>query len=118
MRAVFFYFARRNPVQMICSIVATRTILPSWAKAECRAAFCESPWRLVSGLKADAADIAGQAVRILRHDLHGICAVGLVDAHRTRRANTMVVKEHHDFANDLLLDPCSGNAAGSYRTYA
>src|SRR5271170_6549018 len=72
----------------------------------------------VSCLKADAANIPGEAVRVLRHDLYGVRAVGLVDAHCPRRTNAMVVKEDHDFTNDLLLGPRSGYAAGSYRTYA
>src|SRR5438132_3442037 len=63
----------------------------------------------------DATDVAGQAIGILRHDLHGIAAVGLVDAHRPRRAHT-TVQEHHDFADRLLLGPGGRNATGSYRT--
>src|ERR1700737_3763087 len=37
----------------------------------------------VRGLEADAADIAGETVGVLGHDLHGIGAVGLEDADRT-----------------------------------
>jgi len=50
--------------------------------------------------------------------LHGIAAAGLVDAHRPRRAHTMAVQEHHDFADRLLLGPGGRDAAGSYRTDA
>jgi hypothetical protein len=41
----------------------------------------------IGGLEPDATDIAGQAIGVLRHDLHGIAAVGLVDAHRPRGAD-------------------------------
>ena len=37
-------------------------------------------------------DVAGQPVGILAHDLHGIGAVGLEDAHRAGRANAMLVQ--------------------------
>ena len=72
----------------------------------------------VSGLEADAADVTCEAIWILRHNLHGIRAVGLVDAHRPRRADAIAVKEDHDFANDLLFGPGRGDTAGSYRTDA
>jgi hypothetical protein len=72
----------------------------------------------VGGLKPDATDITRQAIGILRHDLHGIAAVGLVNANRARRADTMAVQEDHDLADRLLLDPGGRDAAGSYRTDA
>jgi len=57
----------------------------------------------IGGLKPDATDVAGQAIGILRHHLHGIAAVGLVDAHGPRRADTMAVQEDHDLADTLCL---------------
>jgi hypothetical protein len=38
----------------------------------------------VGRLEADAANVAGQSIRVLRHDLHGVSTVGLVDADRSR----------------------------------
>ncbi len=72
----------------------------------------------VGSLEADAADVARQAIGVLRHDLHGIRAVGLVDAHRPRRADAIAVKEDHDLAHDLLLGPCIGDALGADRADA
>ncbi len=72
----------------------------------------------VGGFEADAADVTRQAIWVLRHDLHGISAVGLVDAHRPGRADAVAVKEDHDLAHDLLLGPGSGDTASSYRTNA
>jgi hypothetical protein len=37
---------------------------------------------LIGSAEADTADIAGQAVRVLRNELNGVGAIGLVDAHR------------------------------------
>ena len=67
----------------------------------------------VGGLEADAADIARQAIGVLRHHLHGVGAVGLVDTHRPRRADAMLVQEHHDLAHDLLLGPGVRDALGA-----
>src|SRR5438270_8849428 len=72
----------------------------------------------VGGFEAVAADVTRQAIRVLRHDLHGIGAVGLVDAHRPGRADAIAVKEDHDLAYDLLLGPGSGDTVSSYRTNA
>ena len=68
----------------------------------------------VSGLEADAADITREPIRVLRHNLHGVSAIGLIDAHRPRRADAIAVKKDHDFANDLLFGPGRGDTAGSY----
>src|SRR6266571_3992430 len=57
----------------------------------------------IGGLESDATDVAGQAIGVLRHHLHGIAAVGLVDAHGPRRADTMAVQEDHDLADTLCL---------------
>ena len=65
--------------------------------------------------EADAADVAGQPVRVLRHDFYGIGAVGPEYAHRTRRAHAVPVEEHHDLADHLLLGPGVGDASGAHR---
>jgi hypothetical protein len=72
----------------------------------------------IGGLEANAADVTRKAIWILRHDLHGVGAIGLVDAHRPHCADTMAMQEHHDFAGDLLLGAGRANAIGSYRTNA
>ena len=72
----------------------------------------------VSRLEANAADIARQPIRVLRHHLHGIGAIGFEDAHRPRCAHAMAVKEDHDFAHDLLFGPGSRDTAGSHWTNA
>src|SRR5262245_42428687 len=69
----------------------------------------------IGRLETDAADIARQAIRVLGHDLDGVRAVGLADAHRPRRADAVAVQEHHDFPHRLLLGPGRGDATGSYR---
>src|SRR6266516_651999 len=72
----------------------------------------------IGGLKPDATDVASQTIGILRHDLDGIAAVGLVDAHRPRGADPVAVQEDHDLADHLLLGPGRRDAAGSHRTDA
>src|SRR6266516_5743200 len=72
----------------------------------------------IGGLEANAADVACQAIGILRHDLHGIAAIGLVNAHRPSRADPMAVQEDHDLADRLLLGPGGRDAAGAHRTDA
>ena len=57
----------------------------------------------IGGLEADAADVAREPIRVLRHDLDGIGPVSLEDAHRARRAHAMAVQKDHDLAHDLLL---------------
>ena len=68
----------------------------------------------IGGAKANAADIAGQAVGVLGHHLHGFVAVGLEDSHRPRRADAMAVQKHHDLAHHLLIRPGGGDAAGPH----
>ena len=55
--------------------------------------------------EADATDIVGKPIGVFRHDLQGIVPVGLVDPERPRGADTVAVKEDHDFANRLLFSP-------------
>jgi hypothetical protein len=46
-----------------------------------------------------------QTIGILADELNGIGAVGLVEPHRTRRADPVAVQEQHDLADDLLVGP-------------
>jgi hypothetical protein len=66
-------------------------------------------------LEADTANIARQAVGVLRHDLNGVGAVGLENPHRPRRADTVAVQENHDFPHRLLFGPSRENAGGANR---
>ena len=72
----------------------------------------------VGGLEANAADVARKPVRVLGHDLDGVAAVGLEDAHRARGANPMAMQEHHDFPHGLLFGPGGKNAGGAHRADA
>ena len=72
----------------------------------------------VGRLEADAANVAGQAIGVLRHHLHGVRAVGLVDPHGAGRSDAVRMQKHHDFAHDLLLGPGVGNAFSSHRADA
>jgi len=73
---------------------------------------------VVGGLEANAAYVPRQAIGILRHDLHGVGTVGLVDAHRSCRADTMAVQEDHDLPDDLLLGPGRDDPTRSHRANA
>src|SRR6516225_433703 len=64
---------------------------------------------LVGRAEADATDVAGQTVRVFRDQSDRIGAIGLVNAHRARRADTVAVQEQHDLANYLLLRPTGDN---------
>ena len=50
---------------------------------------------LVGCAKADATDVAREAVRVFRDQSSRIDAIGLVDAHRPRRADAIAVQEQH-----------------------
>ena len=67
----------------------------------------------VCGAEADAAYIAGQAVGVVGDDLHGLGAVGLVDAHRPAGAHAVGMQEQHDLADHLLLGPAGDDACGA-----
>ena len=69
----------------------------------------------IGGLESDTADILGQPERVFRHDLHGIVAVGLIDAHRAGRADAVRMQEDHDLTDDLLFGPSSDDALGPAR---
>jgi hypothetical protein len=47
----------------------------------------------IGGAEADAADVARQAIGVLRDQLDGVGTVGLVDAHRLRGANAVAVQK-------------------------
>jgi hypothetical protein len=49
----------------------------------------------VGGLEADSANIARQAVGVLRHHLDGVGTVGLENPYRPRGADAVAVQEHH-----------------------
>src|SRR5260363_415280 len=59
----------------------------------------------IGGLESDAVDIAGQTVGILLNPGDGLISVGLVDAHCSRAADAMPLKEHHDRTDHLLFLP-------------
>jgi hypothetical protein len=65
--------------------------------------------------ESNAPEISCQAVGILRHDLHGIGAVGLKYPHRPGGADAVAVQEDHDLSNDLLFSPGSGDPPGPNR---
>src|ERR1051326_3202697 len=67
---------------------------------------------LIGSDKADATDVAGQAVRVLRDQLNGVGTVGLVDPHRPRGTDPVAVQEQHDLTDDLLLGPAGDNLPG------
>src|SRR5712671_6956047 len=60
---------------------------------------------LISRAEADAADVASQPIGVLRDELNGVGAVGLVNPHRPRRDDAIAVQEQHDLSNHLLLGP-------------
>src|SRR5262245_36821419 len=72
----------------------------------------------VRRLEANAADIARQPIRVLRHHLDSVGAIGFEDTHRPRSTDAMAMKEDHDFAHDLLFGPGDSNAAGPHWTDA
>ena len=73
---------------------------------------------LVGGAKADAADVACQPVGIFRDQLDSVGAIGLVDAHCPRGADTVAVQEQHDLADDPLLGPAGDDPLGAFRADA
>ena len=66
----------------------------------------------VGGDEADAADVARQAVGVLRDDGDRVGAVRLVDPRGARRADAVGVEEDHDVADDLLSGPCLHDLSG------
>ncbi len=48
-------------------------------------------------------------VRVLKDQLEGLLASGLVDAHRLGRIDTVGLEKHHDLVHHLLLGPRLGH---------
>ena len=69
----------------------------------------------VGGLEADTADVTREPIRVLGHDLDGVGAIGLEDAHCPRRADTVAVQEDHDLSHGLLFGPGGENAGCANR---
>ena len=67
----------------------------------------------VGALETDASNIPGKSIGVLRHDLHGVRAVGLEDANRPRGSDPVAVQEDHDLPDDLLLGPGVRDPFGS-----
>ena len=72
----------------------------------------------VGSLKTDAADIPGEPVGVLTHDLDGVRPIGLEDADRPSCPDPVAVKEDHDLPDDLLLGPGVGDPFGPNRADA
>ena len=72
----------------------------------------------ICSAEPNASDVACKPIWILAHHLHGIGAVGLEDAHRSRRADTMLMQEDHDLADDLLIRPCRRDLGRPHRADA
>ena len=56
----------------------------------------------VGSLETNAANIAGEPVRVFRHDLDGVGAVGLEDPHCPGRTDAVAVQEDHHLPHRLL----------------
>ena len=69
----------------------------------------------VGSLETNATNVAGEPVRVLRHDLDGVGAVGLEDPHCPGRADAVAVQEDHDLPHRLLFGPGGQNAGGTDR---
>src|SRR3984893_13067346 len=65
---------------------------------------------LIGGAEADAADVASQALGVLRNELDGLGAVGFVDAHRARASNAVAGQDKHGLADDLVTGPTANDA--------
>ena len=72
----------------------------------------------VCRFEADPSHVLGQTVWVLSHNLNGFIAVGLEDADRPCRADTMGMEEDHDLPHRLLLGPAGDDAGGSHRADA
>src|SRR6516165_10484282 len=72
----------------------------------------------IRSLEPDATDDARQTIGVLRHNMHGVGTVGLVDAHRARRADAVAVQEDPDLAHLLPLGSGGDYPTSSCRTDA
>ncbi len=66
----------------------------------------------------DTANVAREAVRVLRDDLDRVAPVGFEDSRRPRRDHAVAVQEHHDLSDGVLLGPRAGDAPGAHRADA
>ena len=57
-------------------------------------------------------------IGVLGHNLRGVSAVGLEDAHRPGGADSVAVKEDHDLPDDFLLSPGVRDPLGPNRANA
>jgi hypothetical protein len=73
---------------------------------------------LVGGEKADAVDVAGQAVGVVAHDVDAGIAVGLEDAHGVGGADVVALQEEHDLLDGLLLLPGPLDDGGAVHAHA
>ena len=78
----------------------------------------ESHRDCVRRLEADATNVARQAIGVLRHHLHGVRAVGLVDPHGAGRSDAVRMQKHRDLAHHLLLGPRTSNSICANRANA
>jgi hypothetical protein len=69
----------------------------------------------VGSLEADAADVAGEPIRVLGHDLDRIGTISLENPHSARRTDTVTVQEDYDLPDCLLLGPGGENVGGANR---
>ena len=72
----------------------------------------------VGALETDASDVPGKPIGVLGHDLNGVRAVGLEDAHRPGGSDPVAVKEDHYLPDNLLLGPGVRDPFGSNRANA
>ncbi len=73
---------------------------------------------LVGGAKADAADLAGEAVGVGQHLLARLHAIGLEDARGPGRTDPVAVEEEEEVAVLALLLPDLGDADGELHAHA
>ena len=59
-----------------------------------------------------------QAVGVFAHDLDRVRAIGLEDAHRPGRPDSMLVQKHHDLPDHFLVGPGRGDLVGALRSDA
>ena len=108
----------RQPAVSVVHRFAQRVADSSPHPDHCRLLDAELHGDRIGGLEPDAANVPRKPVRVVAHHLDGIDAVGLVDAHRPRRADAVGVQKYHDLANDLLLRPGVGDAPGAHAANA
>ena len=68
---------------------------------------------LIGGAEADTADVARQAVGVLRDKGDRLLTIGLEDPHRARRADAVGMQEQHDLADRLLIRPAGDDPGGT-----